>query len=79
MAGSLSPVQQVFIDEAAFQWGFCTPGFVLMTRQLLKQNPDPDEGEIRDYLAGNRCRCGAYPEIIRAVKKAASRRKNRTA
>lgn len=71
--GSLSPVQQAFIDEGAFQCGFCTPGFVLMTHQLLAQNDDPDEAEIRDYLAGNLCRCAAYPEIVRAVKNAASR------
>ncbi|MDC7785183.1 (2Fe-2S)-binding protein [Rhodoplanes sp. TEM] len=71
--GALSPVQQAFIDEGAFQCGFCTPGFVLMTHQLLERNPNPSEGEIRDFLAGNLCRCAAYPEIIRAVKSAASR------
>lgn len=69
--GALSPVQQAFIEEAAFQCGFCTPGFILMTHQLLKSNPDPDEAEIRDYLAGNLCRCAAYPEIVKAVKSAA--------
>jgi carbon-monoxide dehydrogenase small subunit len=69
--GSLSVVQQAFIEESAFQCGFCTPGFILMTHQLLKSNPDPDETEIRDYLAGNLCRCAAYPEIIKAVKSAA--------
>ena len=72
-SGALSPVQQAFIDEGAFQCGFCTPGFVLMAHQLLRENPDPDDGEIRDYLAGNLCRCAAYPEIIRAVKTAARR------
>lgn len=71
--GVLSPVQQAFIDEGAFQCGFCTPGFVLMTHQLLEQNPDPQEAEIRDYLAGNLCRCAAYPEIVRAVRNAAAR------
>jgi carbon-monoxide dehydrogenase small subunit len=69
--GSLSPVQEAFIEEGAFQCGFCTPGFILMTHQLLESNPDPDEAEIRDYLAGNLCRCAAYPEIIKAVKSAA--------
>jgi len=69
--GTLSPVQEAFIEEAAFQCGFCTPGFILMTHQLLESNPDPDEAEIRDYLAGNLCRCAAYPEIIKAVKSAA--------
>jgi carbon-monoxide dehydrogenase small subunit len=72
-SGALSPVQQAFIDEGAFQCGFCTPGFVMMTHQLLAQNPSPDDDEIRDYLAGNLCRCAAYPEIIRAVKTAAVR------
>lgn len=71
--GMLSPVQQAFIEEGAFQCGFCTPGFVLMTHQLLERNPDPNEDEIRDFLAGNLCRCAAYPEIIRAVKSAAAR------
>ena len=69
--GSLSKVQQAFIDCGAFQCGFCTPGFVLMTHQLLKQNPDPNDDEIRHYLSGNLCRCAAYPEIIEAVKRAA--------
>ncbi|NNM74160.1 (2Fe-2S)-binding protein [Enterovirga aerilata] len=73
--GALSPVQQAFIDEGAFQCGFCTPGFVMMTHELLKENPDPDEAAIRDYLAGNLCRCAAYPEIIRAVQTAATRMK----
>ena len=72
-SGALSVVQQAFIDEGAFQCGFCTPGFVLMTHQLLETNADPDEHEIRDYLAGNLCRCAAYPEIIRAVKTAGDR------
>jgi carbon-monoxide dehydrogenase small subunit len=70
-SGTLNPVQQAFIDCGAFQCGFCTPGFVLMAGQLLKEHPDPDEDEIRHYLAGNLCRCGAYPEIIEAVKLAA--------
>jgi carbon-monoxide dehydrogenase small subunit len=69
--GVLSPVQEAFIEEFAFQCGFCTPGFIMMTHQLLESNPDPDEGQIRDYLAGNLCRCAAYPEIIKAVKSAA--------
>jgi carbon-monoxide dehydrogenase small subunit len=67
----LSPVQQAFIEEGAFQCGFCTSGFILMTHQLLEQKPMPTDEEIRDYLAGNLCRCAAYPEIINAVKSAA--------
>jgi len=69
--GTLSAVQQGFIDCGAFQCGFCTPGFVLMTHQLLKHHPQPSDDDIRCYLAGNLCRCGAYPEIIQAVKRAA--------
>ena len=69
--GVLSPVQQAFIEAGAFQCGFCTPGFVLMTHQLLEKNPDPSEEEIRHYLSGNLCRCAAYPEIVEAVRAAA--------
>jgi carbon-monoxide dehydrogenase small subunit len=71
--GSLSPVQQAFIEEGAFQCGFCTPGFVMMTHQLLEHCSDPDEQQIRDYLGGNLCRCAAYPEIIKAVQSASRR------
>jgi carbon-monoxide dehydrogenase small subunit len=71
--GKLSPVQKAFVECGAFQCGFCTPGFVLMAGELLKENPDPDEDEIRHYLSGNLCRCAAYPEIINAVKLAAEK------
>ena len=71
--GTLSPVQQAFIDAGAFQCGFCTPGFVLMAHQLLKRHPDPSDDDVRHYLSGNLCRCAAYPEIIEAVKLAAKR------
>jgi carbon-monoxide dehydrogenase small subunit len=73
--GGLDAVQQAFIDCGSFQCGFCTPGFVLMSRQLLDEKPDPTEDEIRHYLSGNLCRCAAYPEIIEAVKLAARMRK----
>jgi aerobic carbon-monoxide dehydrogenase small subunit len=71
----LDAVQEAFIERAAFQCGFCTPGFVLMTRQLLDEHPEPSEDEIRHYLSGNLCRCAAYPEIIEAVKLAAKKRR----
>jgi carbon-monoxide dehydrogenase small subunit len=71
----LDEVQEAFVERAAFQCGFCTPGFVLMTRQLLAENPDPSEDEIRHYLSGNLCRCAAYPQIIEAVQFAARKRK----
>ncbi len=72
-AEQLTPVQEAFIETGAFQCGFCTPGFVLMVHQLLDEHPDPNEDEIRHYLSGNLCRCGAYPEIIEAVRLAASK------
>jgi carbon-monoxide dehydrogenase small subunit len=65
--GMLDPIQEAFIEAGAFQCGFCTPGFILMVGQLLKSNPNPSEDQIRHYLSGNLCRCGAYPEIINAV------------
>jgi carbon-monoxide dehydrogenase small subunit len=74
---ALDEVQQAFIECGAFQCGFCTPGFVLMSRQLLDENADPTDEDIRHYLSGNLCRCAAYPEIVAAVKLAARKRKER--
>jgi carbon-monoxide dehydrogenase small subunit len=73
--GVLDPIQEAFIEAGAFQCGFCTPGFILMISQLLDKNPNPSESEIRHYLSGNLCRCGAYPEIIKAVFLAIEKRK----
>jgi carbon-monoxide dehydrogenase small subunit len=73
--GEVDAVQEAFVERSAFQCGFCTPGFVLMTRQLLDEHPDPDDDTIRHYLSGNLCRCAAYPEIIEAVKLAAKKRR----
>ena len=70
----LDPIQTAFLENAAFQCGFCTPGFIMMTRELLDRIPDPSDDEIRHYLSGNLCRCAAYPEIINAVRVAASER-----
>jgi len=72
----LDPVQEAFIEAGAFQCGFCTPGFVLMTTQLLKAYPEPSDDQIRHYLSGNLCRCGAYPQIMEAVRLAARKRKS---
>ena len=74
---ALDAVQEAFIESSAFQCGFCTPGFVLMTRQLLDEHPDPSDDQIRHYLSGNLCRCAAYPEIIEAVKLAARKRRKK--
>lgn len=71
----LDVVQEAFLEAGAFQCGFCTPGFILMAKQLLDEIPEPSEDEIRHYLSGNLCRCGAYPEIIEAVKLASRKRK----
>lgn len=68
----LHPVQQAFLDCGAFQCSYCTPGMVLTAVSLLRENLHPTREEIRDYMAGNLCRCGAYPEIIAAIQAAAS-------
>ena len=73
--GTLSPVQEAFIEAGAFQCGYCTPGFVLMATQLIDAHPDPNDEEIRHYLSGNLCRCAAYPEIVQAVKLVAQKRR----
>jgi len=67
----LDPVQEAYIEEGAIQCGFCTPGFVMTTKALLAENPDPSEAEIREYLKGNYCRCTGYVNIVRAIQSAA--------
>jgi len=73
--GKLSVVQQAFIDKAAIQCGFCTPGMVVTATSLLNENPNPTEDEIKDYLRGNFCRCTGYTQIVDAVQLASSRRR----
>ncbi len=65
--GQLHPVQQAFLDKTAFQCSYCTPGFVLATVSLLTSIEDPSTEQIKDYLAGNLCRCGSYVKIVDAV------------
>ena len=65
--GSLTSIQQAFVDRFAVQCGFCTPGFVLTLTALIEENPKPTEGEVRDALSGNLCRCTGYSTIIDAV------------
>jgi carbon-monoxide dehydrogenase small subunit len=74
MAGpeKLHPLQQAFLEEAALQCGICTPGFLMSSKALLEQNPNPSEHDIRFWLSGNLCRCTGYDKIIRAVQKAAA-------
>ena len=71
--GELDPVQKAFVSCGAFQCGFCTPGFLLMTKQLLQRHPNPQPDEVRHYLSGNLCRCGTYPEILKAVQSVSPR------
>jgi carbon-monoxide dehydrogenase small subunit len=67
----LHPLQQKFIEHAALQCGYCTPGFIVAGKALLDQNPNPGEQEVREWLAGNLCRCTGYDRIVRAVLDAA--------
>ena len=64
---ALHPLQQKFLEYAALQCGFCTPGFLVAAKNLLDQNDDPSEEEVRFWLAGNLCRCTGYDKIVQAV------------
>jgi carbon-monoxide dehydrogenase small subunit len=68
----LHPLQEAFMDLGALQCGYCTSGFLLTAKAMLDENPHPSEEEIREYLAGNFCRCGCYQEIMQAIIKAAA-------
>ena len=69
--GSLNVIQQAFQDHHGLQCGFCTPGMVMTTAALLKENPKPSEAEVRAYLEGNICRCTGYHNIVKAIDAAA--------
>ena len=71
-SGRLHVLQEKFLEHAALQCGFCTPGFLVAAKALLDANPDPSETEVRYWLAGNLCRCTGYDKIIRAVLDAAA-------
>ena len=66
-AAGLHPVQQAFLENAALQCGICTPGFIVASRALLEREPSPSEDRVRQWLAGNLCRCTGYDKIVRAV------------
>ena len=66
--GTLHPMQEAFREHHGLQCGFCTPGMIMSALDLVKQNPDPSEKEIREWLEGNLCRCTGYQNIVRAVK-----------
>jgi aerobic-type carbon monoxide dehydrogenase small subunit (CoxS/CutS family) len=65
--GELDPVQQAYCDHTAFQCSYCTPGFILATKAMLAEIPDPSPEQAREYLSGNLCRCGSYVKILEAV------------
>ena len=69
---TLHPLQRLFLEDAALQCGFCTPGFLVAAKALLDRNPDPTETEVRYWLAGNLCRCTGYDKIVRSVLSAAA-------
>ncbi len=71
--GELDRVQQAFIEHAAFQCGYCTPGMIMAARALLDRKPNPSDKDINKALSGNLCRCGAYQEIREAVKASAKK------
>ncbi|NDJ14648.1 MAG: (2Fe-2S)-binding protein [Acidobacteriia bacterium] len=69
--GTLHPIQEAYWTEHALQCGFCTPGMIMITKQILERNPNPTEHEIREGLDGNLCRCTGYQHIVNAVRTAA--------
>ncbi|HSK31345.1 MAG TPA: (2Fe-2S)-binding protein [Candidatus Limnocylindria bacterium] len=72
----LHVIQEAFVEERALQCAYCTPGFVLTVKALLDENPSPTDDEIREYLAGNLCRCAGYAEILNAVRSVTLKGKN---
>jgi len=70
---ALNALQQAFHENHALQCGYCTPGFLMSLTEFLRETPDPDEGQIRERLSGNLCRCTGYANIVRAVRMAARR------
>lgn len=73
--GELDTVQQAFVECMGLQCSYCTPGFILTTHALLRENPEPSDEQIKEYLAGNLCRCGSYYKITDAVRLASERMK----
>jgi carbon-monoxide dehydrogenase small subunit len=66
--GELHPMQAAFREHHGLQCGYCTPGMIMSALDLVKHNPDPDDGEIREWLEGNLCRCTGYQNIVRAIR-----------
>jgi aerobic-type carbon monoxide dehydrogenase small subunit (CoxS/CutS family) len=74
----LHPVQEAFLEEGAMQCAYCSPGMIMSAVGLLNTNPHPTEGEIIDFMDGNVCRCGTYPRILKAIKRASIQKAART-
>ena len=72
--GKLNRLQQAFVDQGAIQCGFCSPGMLMMSTELLRREPDPSEAEIRRAISGNLCRCTGYQKIVEAIQLAAKER-----
>jgi aerobic-type carbon monoxide dehydrogenase small subunit (CoxS/CutS family) len=72
--GALHPLQQAFLDEEAFQCGYCTPGMIMSAASLLKSKPNPTDEQIIEHMNGNVCRCGTYPRIIAAIRRAGGKK-----
>lgn len=70
--GKLHPLQQAYLEVDVFQCGYCAPGMIMSSLALLKANPKPNEQEIVEFMNGNMCRCGTYPRIVKAIKKASN-------
>jgi carbon-monoxide dehydrogenase small subunit len=75
--GTLHPIQQAFVEKGGIQCGYCSPGMILAAKALLDENPNPDEEEIKDAIAGNICRCTGYVQIIDAIRSASGARKEK--
>jgi aerobic-type carbon monoxide dehydrogenase small subunit (CoxS/CutS family) len=71
--GAFHPLQEAFMEFGALQCGYCTSGFILTAKALLDETPNPSDRQIREYLAGNFCRCGCYQEIMQAIKNVAAK------
>jgi len=71
--GGLDPLQQAFIDNTAFQCGFCTPGMIMTSKALLNENPHPTEEEVKEALSGNFCRCVSHYQVVRSVMSVADK------
>jgi aerobic-type carbon monoxide dehydrogenase small subunit (CoxS/CutS family) len=76
-SGHLHPLQQAFLDQFAFQCGFCTPGMILAAKALLDENPDVSDAEIVAHMNGNLCRCTGYLPILKAIRQAATELRER--